>query len=468
MKKLSAWSRLEPPTLPTCLRIHSIYSLEKEVNQRAQARSRDAEASPLLDTAGGDPNKAFAQALDHELYKIESFYRAKEGETFYEVDVLLKDKAALLVDLESLDGPNADSMIARRRFSSSRTRKESFFREWGFPGRRRTSVSRPMMERIESDDSDEEADEHSGLKRSKTQDSDRQSTSSTRAMESSTLRRRPSAGLENESDIVTGDIANVTATVKKRMTSLYVALCELKSYVQLNKTGFSKVLKKYDKTLDKKLKAQYIPEKISTSEIFKQATTDGISDRIARIEQAFAELNNSGDIDEAKRELRLDLREHVVWERNTVWREMIGIERKAQAANLGIRQTILGGKSDQRQGDEASDQTKEVMTPVGRYRCPSWLFNRTFYVLVLSLIVFAVLLSVPIMKLPEQQNCLAMVIFVSMLWATEASICDNLVTHAQLTSAGDTTVRHVASGPFPGGRVASCQNRRLPTRSSRE
>jgi hypothetical protein len=30
-----------------------------------------------------------------------------------------------------------------------------------------------------------------------------------------------------------------------------------------------------------------------------------------------------------------------------------------------------------------------------------------------------ILLMVPIMEEPEQQNCLAMVVFVSLLWATE-------------------------------------------------
>lgn len=278
-----------------------------------------------------------------------------------------------------------------------------------------------MLERIDSDDSDDEPDEAVGTKPAKRRDSDTQSMTSARMRTSSILRRHTSAGLDDESDIFNGDLANATATVKKRMTSLYVALCELKSYVQLNKTGFSKVLKKYDKTLDKKLKSQYIAEKITPSKTFAQQTTDGISDRIAEVEQAFADLNNGGNIDDAKRELRLDLREHVVWERNTVWREMIGIERKAQAANLGIRQTILGGKSDHRQGDDSQDHSKEGVNFVGRYRCPEWLFTQTFYVLIASIVIFAILLAVPIMTIPEQQNCLALVVLVSLLWATEVS-----------------------------------------------
>ena len=102
---------------------------------------------------------------------------------------------------------------------------------------------------------------------------------------------------------------------------------------------------------------------------------------------------------------------------------MIGIERKAQAANLGIRQTLLGGSQDpskaRLQGDREQLDSKEFVTPVGRYRCPKWLFSSTFFALLAILMVFLVLLYLPIMKKPEQQNCLVLLIFVSLLWATE-------------------------------------------------
>jgi len=137
----------------------------------------------------------------------------------------------------------------------------------------------------------------------------------------------------------------------------------------------------------------------------------------------YSQICTKGNISEAKRELRLHLREHVVWERNTVWREMIGIERKAQAANIGITQTLLGhernGGMIRRQGDDNEPDMKEVDTPIGKYHCPQWLVSQTFWMLLSCIAVFAVLLVVPIMEAPEQQNCLAMVVFVSMLWATE-------------------------------------------------
>ena len=239
-------------------------------------------------------------------------------------------------------------------------------------------------------------------------------------------RRRTSQAYDDYSDQAMSNVLATGVTLKKRTASIYVTLCELKSFIQLNKTGFSKVLKKYDKTLNHALKNAYLQDSVTPAYPFRQTTMEHLDENIQNVEKAYANVISKGDIPSARRELRLHLREHVVWERNTVWREMIGIERKAQAANMGIRRTLLGGDHDpanaRLQGDDADEiDTKELVTPVGRYRCPRWLFSSTFFFLVIILAIFVVLLVVPVMKKPEQQNCLAMLVFVSLLWATEAS-----------------------------------------------
>lgn len=390
-----------------------IYTLEKEVNQRNQSLTNDAESSPLLDFAQGDPDRAFSQALDKELDNITAFYQTKSVEIFDEVVALRKDEEEFEADLREQNAEDdADGPHERRRSTTgfSKMRRSSIFKDWGFPNRRRTSVTRPILGRIDSDDSDEEDDPASRpLRRTKTQES------------SGSAGRTQRRGSEDIGESTYSH--DFGATLKKRMINLYVSLCELKSYIQLNKTGFTKVLKKYDKTLDRNLKSSYISMNITDNFTFRQTTTDKVSDHINQVEHTYANLNCSGDVEQAKRELRLDLREHVVWERNTVWREMIGIERKAQAANLGIRRTILGNDSDpnqqRRQGDDEKSSFKALRTPLGSFYLPLFLFNTTFYVLIAAVLVFVLLLVVPIMRLPEQQNCLAMVVFVSLLWATE-------------------------------------------------
>jgi phosphate transporter len=195
----------------------------------------------------------------------------------------------------------------------------------------------------------------------------------------------------------------------------------------LNKTGFTKVLKKYDKICDRELKSKYIEKNVTPAYCFRPETIKGLEDNISKMEQAYANVATQGDIPLARKELRLHLREHVVWERNTVWREMIGIERKAQAANMGLRRTLLGADNDpakaRLQGDDYDiSDLKEISTPVGRFVCPTWLFSSTMMTLIAIIAIFFILLYVPIMKKEEQQNCLAMLVFVSLLWATEVSL----------------------------------------------
>lgn len=402
------------------LTIPSIYQLEKQIHQ-TQAPPEDAEQSPLLNGSVEEPDKVFTRALDHDLEKICSFYQLKEYEIYGEVDALLADEQGFEAEHEGSD--HADGGRRPSMFG-----KIKHFKSLSFGKRRRTStMSSKGADGIpEEDESDEEAQETSALRKISSRD---MSASGNLADDMHApvdfARRRPSTSYDDLGDQALSLLYDEGITLKKRAVSLYVSLCELRSFIQLNKTGFSKVLKKYDKTLDRKLKSSYIKEFVDPAYAFRQTTMDHLSDNIEKVETAYANVVTKGDVDTARRELRLHLREHVVWERNTVWREMIGIERKAQAANMGIRQTMLGRDNDPRnarlQGDDPEAATKVVSTPIGRYRCPKFLLSGTFYTLVAIIAIFVVLLLVPIMDEEEQQNCLALVIFVSLLWATEVS-----------------------------------------------
>ena len=59
---------------------------------------------------------------------------------------------------------------------------------------------------------------------------------------------------------------------------------------------------------------------------------------------------------------------------------------------------------------------------LGRFSLPTWLANTSMLTLLASLAIFFALLFVPLLEKPEQQNCLAMLVFVSILWATEVRI----------------------------------------------
>ncbi|RDL40236.1 Uncharacterized protein BP5553_00215 [Venustampulla echinocandica] len=412
-----------------------IYQLEKTI-YRPQAEE-DVESSPLI--TGEDPDLVFQRALDIELEKISSFYHKREAEINIEVAEFLRDEAAYREESQDQwDGPDHSKAIASGR--GDRQRQGSMFRSSALRPRRASTISQSIDEGAEDSDDDDDDDddgEHTALQKSMSTGQRRKSSlydrSSGRPFTGDDMRlsgefnrsgRRNSQSFDDYAEQAFSTLYSSAITLKKRAISLYVQLCELKSFIQLNRTGFTKVLKKYDKILDRHLKTKYIDKFVIPAYPFQPDTIKHVEENIQRMEQAYAEIVTQGDISLAKQELRLHLREHVVWERNTVWREMIGIERKAQAANMGIRRTLLGRDEDpsnaRLQGDDLEvSAVKELSTPVGRIRVPTWLYSSTMLTLIGIIAIFFILLYIPIMKKVEQQNCLAMLVFVSLLWATE-------------------------------------------------
>ncbi|OOF97207.1 hypothetical protein ASPCADRAFT_206030 [Aspergillus carbonarius ITEM 5010] len=417
-----------------------IYSLEQEVHRPTGQEHVDVESAPLLDGGNLNTDAIFRRALDAELEKICSFYQAKEAEILAEVEDVVKDAEEYAHRADSINvDPMSESIIKARTTSShSRQRAGSFFRQ--SHERRHSTFSETLADDDDDDvDSDDEPAMLSNQHRSQSHGAESSNPDGSRtddmrdsglwAADSRLLgysgpsANRGGAQDERFSDPTVVDLYNAGLSLKKRAVAVYVSVCGLKSYIQLNKTGFSKALKKYDKILDRNLRREYVNSIVSPAYPFTDSTMSLVDDNINKVEEVYANVVTTGNLPLAKRELRLHLREHVVWERNTVWREMIGIERKAQAANVGIRRTLLGGDEDpsraRRQGDEQEAMPKVLRTPFGAIQIPQWLCSLSFGTLVFILLVFAILLSAPIMEKPEQQNCLAMLVFVSLLWATE-------------------------------------------------
>ncbi|KAI2602499.1 SPX domain-containing protein [Hypoxylon sp. NC1633] len=402
-----------------------IYGLEKTVHQPGVS---DVETRPLL--RNEDPETVFGLALDVELEKISSFYGVKEKELFDEVDDLLRDIGSF-----NVDGHDEPDFSQRPILQQSVSEQAS---DALGPQSARSARSMRSTDDVidESEDDDYEEDETSALNRRRRSSlglggglgrrrtvpgTMLASTTDMTASTDLTRSRRYSAGYDDYAE--TAELFSSGIMLKKRIISLYVQLCELKSYVQLNKTGFYKVLKKFDKIIDREFRSRYMEDTVEAAYPFLPETVSQIEEYVGRMEKAYADIAAHGDEALAKKDLRSHLREHVVWERNTVWRELIGLERRAEAATLG--KGLLGAPGDaikvRLQGDDAPvAPMKEIETPVGRFSCPAWLFGSNMFTLLGILATFLVLLFVPIMDKPEQQNCLAMLVLVSLLWATEA------------------------------------------------
>ncbi|KAF3070739.1 putative transporter C3B8.04c [Daldinia childiae] len=397
-----------------------IYGLEKTVHQPAVS---DVETRPLL--RNEEPETVFGRALDVELEKISSFYGVKEKELFDEVDDLMRDIESLNTD--DYDEPE----LAQRPIIHQYPVSEQVTHTLGTRSSKSARSTRSTDDGVDdSDDDDDDQDETSALNRRRrlslggrrrTVPSAMFASTDLTASTELTRSRRYSIGYDDYAE--TAQMFSSGIMLKKRIIGLYVQLCELKSYVQLNKTGFSKVLKKFDKIIDKEFRPIYMKDAVETSYPFLPETLKHVEENIAKMEKAYADTVTHGDEALAKKDLRSHLREHVVWERNTVWRDLIGLERRAEAASLG--KGLLGAQNDgmkvRLQGDDAPvTPMKEIETPIGRFTCPTWLFSSTMFILIGIVTIFLVLLIVPIMDMPEQQNCLAMLVFVSLLWATEA------------------------------------------------
>ncbi|KAG0294587.1 low-affinity phosphate transporter [Linnemannia gamsii] len=215
-------------------------------------------------------------------------------------------------------------------------------------------------------------------------------------------------------DFVTGHHANpnlkpsnytpltTEALLRRRLIDTYMLLSELKSYVALNYLGFQKIVKKHDKLARCTTQARYMSTVVDYSAPFQAESRQQLDAQILRLQAIYARTCTNGSMALAAKELRTHLREYIVWERNTVWRDMVGQERKAE----GARAVEL----------EEQEPWMFFNTPI---RFISASDARRILLGIIGIIIFAILMSVSIFDTREQNRCFAILIFVAFFWATE-------------------------------------------------
>lgn len=198
--------------------------------------------------------------------------------------------------------------------------------------------------------------------------------------------------------------------MKKRMTALWLDLYALKQYVDLNFTAFQKILKKYDKNTNSKLKKSYMADSVLTTFPWTDEAKAELDLLLNGVLFLYRRVVVAGDEELAKEQLRAQLRERIVVDRETVWSQMVG-DRRGQ----GIFRSV--------EPDEelpAFEQRKRGMrTPCGRLSMPSWLSKRGLIFLIAVFAMVATIVVQP-MERVEESNCLALLVFCTILWATEA------------------------------------------------
>ncbi|KAG0100551.1 low-affinity phosphate transporter [Podila epicladia] len=246
----------------------------------------------------------------------------------------------------------------------------------------------------------------SGLKRSKSTISQRVAT------------LHPRRSLSAMRDIVTGANSMVRenpnqkpsvyapltteALLRRRLIDTFMLLSELKSYVALNYLGFQKIVKKHDKLARCTTLARYMSEVVDLSAPFQAESRQHLDAQILRLQAIYARTCTNGDMSQAAKELRSHLREYIIWERNTIWRDMVGQERKAEGARAV--------------DPKASEPWYLFGYPI------QYITATDFRHLILGIVgcaIFAVLYSVAIFDTQEQNRCFAILITVAFFWATE-------------------------------------------------
>jgi phosphate transporter len=137
---------------------------------------------------------------------------------------------------------------------------------------------------------------------------------------------------------------------------------------------------------------------------FTIATKDRINEALNRLVELYSKCVTSGDRAAAKQQLRLFQRENIAWERDTVWRQMIGRARTGDSP-MAISVT------------KESDTLFTIPVPY----VPIEVSKRLLSLLV-AIAVFAVLLAVPTVEGGAASRCLAILIFSTILWASEVAI----------------------------------------------
>nr|BCL66262.1 low-affinity phosphate transporter [Volvox reticuliferus] len=194
------------------------------------------------------------------------------------------------------------------------------------------------------------------------------------------------------------------AKLQGRFQDLYIGLHDLREYLHINKEGFRKIIKKHDKlTRAVDLRSQWWPN--VEAHLAPDAKQQELDCGIAALTDHYAVLYMGGDVAKADEQLSRSLREHITVERSTVWRDMAAMERKYAAVSV-----------------------KQATAPGGLRA--SYRVHVRWVKLAACCAVFVMLLNVEIWQHPEDQpnhpedksknNCLALLVFASMLWSLEA------------------------------------------------
>jgi phosphate transporter len=184
-----------------------------------------------------------------------------------------------------------------------------------------------------------------------------------------------------------------------RCAATYISLTELKAYADCNKTAFDKILKKWDKVTGSHLREAYFDKIVDTTHAFTPENFERIQAAIELILSIYAAVFTMGRKDNAEIELKMHMRDHIQFERTSVWKDLVGKERQTMDAHAEIPQ-------------------KGYVVPfINVFVSKGTLFKLLGFTV--SIILYIILMCVDTMGDYEASKCLALLVFAALMWASE-------------------------------------------------
>ncbi|KAF5345994.1 hypothetical protein D9758_013862 [Tetrapyrgos nigripes] len=406
-----------------------IYQLEKQ-QQSLSGSYQDLESNESTSLVGRQrhTDSVFIRLLDKELKKITLFYESQEEELLERLEKLEQEVQAQ--EEQGLEGDHYQDDFDDDDDDDESISRSPVGRRLSIGARRRrlSSTLSRNLPLIETDSTIQEGEALSPMSPASPRQHRHSISSDEGDMEDSyaslrgqgSLPRGPLGRLANMMNSVSSSMMPDTIWTaksnyaydtrllyKRKITELFIALSSLRSYVEINYSGFRKILKKYDKVTYSELKDHYLHDVIENALPFTQPSKDRLNNAIDRLIDLYAKCVTKGNTSQARQHLKLTQRENIAWERDTVWRQMIAQERRGElSAAGGLGATLV---------KEPVPALLSIPTPLGTLRVT----KRLLY-LAIALLVFVVLLNVQVVDGREANRCFAILIFCTILWATEA------------------------------------------------
>ncbi|KAF9230363.1 SPX domain-containing protein [Melanogaster broomeanus] len=419
-----------------------IYQLEKEQHRMTRSSYTDLEANEhtsLVDRPDVSVlDSTFIPLLDQELKKVTLFYEEKEKELFEELAeleelVAEQDAAGLAAgehylhdyaDEDDDDDDEDDQIGDHVHFDEGqvpkRRRRKSSSVSMGYGPRSTSGAARDASRHRWSfsstegpvGDMDTRAQSRGSLSSRPRADSPSQSPiRRARSLASRLIGVRDSVtstGSETVWTAKTNYAWDIRLLFKRRITNLYLSFSSLKSYVEVNYSGFRKILKKYDKVTYNELKDRYMHEIVEDAIPFLQSSKDKLNSAVSQLVSLYAKCVTGDDSSAALQQLKSHQREHIAWERDTVWRQMLAQERRGAVDSAGTSGgTILV--------QEEEIGILDISTPLGGFK-----LTRKKIALIVAVTVFIALMNTDVIEGTEANKCFAILVFSTIMWASEA------------------------------------------------